>query len=99
MYGFPGETAEQIENTAKFAKSLELDYATFFLATPLKALADYVYAHRYNWTTAAPIVGSLRVDESTLAGLTADMFNDVLPAYKAGRVHRFLTGFRKALKL
>ncbi len=35
MYGFPGETREQMENTFRFAKELDLDYATFSLTTPL----------------------------------------------------------------
>ncbi|MBN1552254.1 cobalamin-dependent protein [bacterium] len=35
MYGFPGETVEQMERTFQFAKMLDLDYSTFFLATPL----------------------------------------------------------------
>ncbi len=35
MYGFPGETEEQMERTFEFAKFLNLDYASFFLATPL----------------------------------------------------------------
>jgi len=72
---------------------------SFFMATPLKALADYVYTHQCDWTTAVPVVESLRVDETALAELTTEMFDDVLPAYKPGRVRRFLIGFRKALKL
>jgi hypothetical protein len=35
------------------------------MASPLKALADYVYAHRLDWASAGPIIESLRVDESS----------------------------------
>ncbi len=71
----------------------------FFLATPLKALADYVYAHRLDWRSLDPVVESLRVDEESLAELTAELFDEVMSAYKPGRVVRFLAGLRKELKL
>jgi len=34
MFGLPGETKEQIKRTVEFAKQLNLDYSTFFIATP-----------------------------------------------------------------
>jgi len=69
----------------------------FFLATPLKALADLVYAQRRDWHSAAPVVESLRVEEESLAELRAELFDEVLPAYPPGRVVRFLEGLRKDL--
>ncbi len=71
----------------------------FFLATPLKALADYVYSQRYDWRSAAPVMESLRVEDASLAELTTELFDEVMPAYKPGRVSRFLAGLRKDLKL
>jgi hypothetical protein len=71
----------------------------FFLATPLKALADYVYAQRVDWHCAAPVVESLRVDEESLAELTGELFDEVASAYGPGRVRRFLAGLRKDLNL
>jgi len=73
------------------------DGGAFLIATPLKALADYVYTHRRNWTTAAPLIESLRVDESALAQLTSDSLDELLPVYRCGRVRRFLGGLRKDL--
>jgi radical SAM superfamily enzyme YgiQ (UPF0313 family) len=35
MLGYPGETTNNIMQTVEFAKSLELDWAFFFIATPL----------------------------------------------------------------
>lgn len=72
---------------------------SFLLATPLKALADYVYAQRCDWRCAAPVVESLRVDEKSLAEMTGELFDEVMSAYKPGRVSRFLAGLRKDLKL
>jgi len=71
----------------------------FFLATPLKALADHVYAQRCDWHSATPLIENLRVDSQFLAELTGDLFDEVMSAYKPGRVARFLAGLREDLKL
>jgi len=71
----------------------------FFLATPLKALADYVYAQGCDWHSAAPVVERLRVEEESLAELTGELFDEVMSAYRPGRASRFLAGLRKDLKL
>lgn len=69
----------------------------FFLATPLKALADLVYAQNHTWDSVAPLIESLRVDEASLAEVPNETFDEVLEAYKPGRVQRFLAGIRKEL--
>ena len=71
----------------------------YFLAIPLKALADYVYAQRCDWHSATPVVESLRVEKETLAELNAELFDEVMSAYEPGRVSHFLAGLRKDLKL
>ena len=75
------------------------DGGAFFLATPLKALADYVYVQHCDWRSAAPVVESLRVEPRALAELTGKLFDEVTSAYKPGRVSRFLAGLRKDLTL
>jgi hypothetical protein len=70
---------------------------SFLMASPLKALADYVYAHRLDWISASPIIESLRVDESSLAGVEAEAFDRLLANYSSRRVGRFLKGLRKDL--
>ena len=71
----------------------------FFLATSLKALADTIYVQKLDWHSMTPVVESFRVDERSLAKLTSGHFDEILPAYKPGRVRRFLAGFRRDLKL
>ncbi len=71
----------------------------FFLATPLKALADHVYVQRHDWHSSAPVIESLRVEDELLAELTGERFDEVMFAYKPGRVTRFLAGLRKDLRL
>ncbi len=72
---------------------------SFLLASPLKALADYVYVHKLDWNSARPVVESLRVDESSLASLTTDSFETLMDNYPSHRVRRFLRGLRKDLAL
>jgi hypothetical protein len=71
---------------------------SFLLASPLKALADYVHVHKRDWTSARPVVGSLRVDEGVLASVEAETFSRLLANYSCLRVRRFLEGLRKDLK-
>jgi hypothetical protein len=73
--------------------------SSFLLASPLKALADYVYVHKLDWNSARPVVESLRVDEGLLAGVAPETFDELLPNYPALRVRRFLKGLRKDLVL
>ncbi len=71
---------------------------SFFLGTPLKALADYVYTHQCDWDSATPLVESLRVDQDLLVELKEESFDQLMPLYLAGHVRRFLSGLRKDLK-
>lgn len=70
---------------------------SFLMASPLKALADYIYAHRLDWVSAGPVIESLRVDESSLAGVKLETFEHLLANYSSRRVRRFLEGLRKDL--
>ena len=69
------------------------------MASPLKALADYVYIRRKSWTGIAPVVGSLRVESEDFAQVTRDSFDGLITNYANSRVNRFLEGIRKDLNL
>jgi hypothetical protein len=70
---------------------------SFLIASPLKALADYVYAHKLDWTSTRPVIESLRVDESSLAGINLKTVEPLIDNYSSLRVRRFLKGLRKDL--
>ncbi len=70
---------------------------SFLIASPLKALADYVYAHRLDWISAGPVIDSLRVDENQVAGIKVETFDRLLANYSSRRVRRFLEGLQKDL--
>lgn len=70
----------------------------YFMARPLKALADYVYTHGCDWRSADPLRGSLRIDDEALSSLTGADFEELEGVYRSGRVRRFLDGLRADLK-
>lgn len=71
----------------------------FFIAEPLKALADYVYVQGFDWVGLRPLRESLRVEDAELDMLTADSFAHLSGVYRSGRVNRFLDSIRKEMKL
>jgi predicted transcriptional regulator of viral defense system len=70
----------------------------FFMATPAKALTDYLYVHRLSWTGTAEPIRSLRIDEDELAGVTEEELNALSDNYNNGRVKRFLSGWLGGVK-
>lgn len=70
---------------------------SFLLASPLKALADYVYVHKVDWRSVRPVIESLRVDENLLAGIDLQGFDRLAANYSSRRVQQFLHGVRKDL--
>ena len=68
---------------------------SFFLSTPLKALADYVYTHACDWSTSRPLRESLRIEESSLATITSSALERLAGNYASDRVRRFLEGLGK----
>ena len=71
---------------------------SFLLASPLKALTDYVYVHKCDWDSVSPLIESLRVDEDLLVNAEAESFDQLANNYSSLRVRRFLEGLRKDLK-
>ena len=70
---------------------------SFLMASPLKALADHVYAHRADWVSVEPVIESLRLDESSLSGINSETVELLIHNYSSRRVRRFLEGLRKDL--
>lgn len=75
------------------------DGRSFLIAEPLKALADYVYAHSCDWLDLTPVVESLRIEETDLSALTTESFERLTGVYRSSRVNRFLEAIQKELKL
>jgi predicted transcriptional regulator of viral defense system len=71
----------------------------FLMASPLKALADYVYVRKRDWTGMGPVVGSLRIEAEEFEHITRDALEGLINNYANSRVKRFLEGLGKELHL
>lgn len=90
------------QNTLYSGVTRESDDATgtiTLVARPLKALADYVYVYRRDWTTTRPVLNSLRIDRESLESVTSEDLDETLKTYRSRRVQRFLAGIRSELSL
>lgn len=66
MIGYPGETKETIEQTIAFARSLELDWTFFFVATPLPHTEMYDMALREGYLEAGDFNPVTTMHESVI---------------------------------
>jgi predicted transcriptional regulator of viral defense system len=69
-----------------------------FMASPAKALVDYLYIHQLNWSRIDEPTGSLRIDEDELACITTEELEALLNNYSNGRIKRFLFGWLGGVK-
>ena len=79
--------------------SIDGGQGSFFMATPLKALADMVASRGLNWTECRPLVESLRIEPDELEGLTAEDFEMLDGVYYSKRARNFLAGIRRELQV
>jgi predicted transcriptional regulator of viral defense system len=63
-----------------------------FVATPLKALADYVSVHRAEWRGVEPLIESLRLPTECIAEIEPEQCAELAANYRSRRVRRFLAG-------
>ncbi|MDF1759417.1 MAG: hypothetical protein P1U40_02655 [Coxiellaceae bacterium] len=73
----------------------EVDYVDegsnqYFLATPWKALLDYLYCYKKAWRDLSDAAEDLRLNLDALPGLTTQQANDLQCYYQRDRVTRFL---------
>lgn len=79
VFGLPGETRETVEETIRFAKELQLDYASFYCATPWPGTRLYEDAKEKGWlrqdapwsmyeqNTCILDIGNMKAEEITKA--------------------------------
>lgn len=71
----------------------------FLMATPLKALIDYVYVYKKDWNGIDPLIKSLRIEEEDLKNITATDLLELRESHRNMRINRFLKGLEKDLNL
>jgi hypothetical protein len=71
----------------------------FLIASPIKALADYVYAYKKDWVGLEPVVKSLRIEQEDIKSVTAEELNMLITNYASHRVQKFIKGLKRDLRL
>ena len=76
----------------------EIKGSPFFLASPLRALADYVYVKKINWKSIDHLIGSLRIEIEYLMKINRHDFFEIKKIYRSQRVLHFLNSLKQELK-
>jgi len=76
---------------------MESENGAFLMATPWRALADYIYVHRENWKGLKPVVESLRVDTVHFESVDFRLLEELREATKSKRVRVFIDRIKKEL--
>jgi hypothetical protein len=71
----------------------------FLMASPMKALADYVYVNKKDWADLKPAAESLRIEPEEFKFVTSGDLDALIENYTSRRVQKFIKGLRKDLKL
>ncbi|RLE49825.1 MAG: B12-binding domain-containing radical SAM protein [Candidatus Methanomethylicota archaeon] len=83
VIGAPGETREDVKQTIKFAKKLDLDFAQFTVITPYPGTYIYEYAKREGllltndwskYTTVKPVMRTKELSAEELERLVAEAY-------------------------
>lgn len=71
---------------------------SFLMATPWKALVDYVYAYKKDWRGIEPVMKSLRVERESLENADRAVLDQMEETNKNARVGKFIKGVKKDLR-
>jgi len=70
----------------------------FFIASPLRALVDYVYVKKIRWENLDYLTKSLRIDIDHLTTINSNDFSETKKIYRAKNVLHFIDRLEKELK-
>lgn len=70
-----------------------------FLANPFKALCDYVYVHKKDWSGIDPLLEDLRIETQQLTSITTETCARLYDNYRSRRVLKFIKSVKKDLGL
>ncbi len=68
-----------------------------FMATPWRALIDYVYIHKKKWEGTKPLVDNLRIDEDKIKNADFRLLEELYISTKSKNVKRFISSIKKEL--
>jgi hypothetical protein len=70
----------------------------YLIASPWKALADYMYVRRKKWESFGSIIEDLRLDESRIDAADKTILKEIACYYDSPRVRRFAQAIQKLSK-
>jgi hypothetical protein len=76
---------------------IEIAGKPFLMATPLRALGDYVYINKIEWQGLDFLLEGLRIEKEDLEQITSKNFEELLSVFHSKRVLYFLKKLREAL--
>lgn len=76
----------------------EIEGEPFLIASPLRALADYIYTKKTDWKDLNYLTEGLRIDLEQLTQITSEQFFEIKKVYRSKRVLFFLNKLQKELK-
>lgn len=76
----------------------EIKGEPFLIASPLRALADYVYIKKISWKSLDYLTSSLRIDIEELTNINQNHFFEIKKVYRSKRVLHFLDQLKQELK-
>ncbi len=71
---------------------IEEGESIYLVATAWKALCDYVYCYKKDWSTMRPVLESLRIERDDLPELDKIECEQLVSYYNTRRVNQFLKG-------
>ncbi len=76
----------------------EIKGEPFLLASPLRALADYVYLKKIDWESLEYLTSGMRIDLENLMKINRNHFLEMKKVYRSKRVLHFLDRLKQELK-
>ncbi len=64
----------------------------FLMAEPTKAIMDYVYANKMNWTGIEPFLNSLRIEPENLNSMSLSLLKKMASTDSSHRIKKFARG-------
>ncbi|MCK5524260.1 MAG: nucleotidyl transferase AbiEii/AbiGii toxin family protein, partial [Thiomargarita sp.] len=89
-------------NELEFLNGVErqtINGQSFFMAKPLRALADYVYERKIKWTGIDFLLDGLRIEAENFNQLTVADFEEVLSVFRTKRILSFLQHLQAEIRL
>ena len=95
FYQLPVNEYEFLTNVIRVE---EIKGEPFFIASPLRALADYVYIKKIDWENIDYLTSGLRIDVEHLMQIKRNDFLEIKEVYRSKRVLHFLDNLKLELK-